>query len=143
MPYPEEMIAWMRAELADNGVAELKSADAVDSFLADKTGVAMVVVNSVCGCAAGAARPGILKALEGSVKPDKVGTVFAGNDTEAVQAVRSRMPQVPPSSPSVYIFKDGQPVSYVPRHVFEGGNPDSVAQRLASEFEKVLAGQQA
>ncbi|MBE7492685.1 MAG: BrxA/BrxB family bacilliredoxin [Planctomycetes bacterium] len=141
MPYPEEMIAWMRAELADNGVAELKTAEAVDKFLADKTGVAMVVVNSVCGCAAGAARPGILKALQHTVKPDKVGTVFAGNDTDAVANVRARMPQVPPSSPSVYIFKDGQPVSYVPRHVFEGGNPEAVAKRLVDEFEKVRAKQ--
>ena len=137
MPYPEEMIAWMRAELAEKGVNELKTADAVDQFLADKKGVAMVVVNSVCGCAAGAARPGILKALQHSVKPDKVGTVFAGNDVEAVNRVRSLMPQVPPSSPSVYIFKDGQPVSYVPRHVFEGGNPEGVAQKLIGEFEKV------
>lgn len=143
MPYPEEMIAWMRSELADNGVAELKTADAVEKFLGDKTGVAMVVVNSVCGCAAGAARPGILKALQNSLKPDKVGTVFAGNDTEAVATVRAKMPQVPPSSPSVYIFKNGQPVSYVPRHVFEGGNPEGVAQRLIGEFEKVCAKQTA
>lgn len=143
MPYPEEMISWMRAELADNGVNELKTADSVEKFLGDKQGVAMVVVNSVCGCAAGAARPGILKALQNAVKPDKVGTVFAGNDTDAVAAVRGKMPQVPPSSPSVYIFKNGEPVSYVPRHVFEGGNPDSVAKKLIGEFEKVCAGQTA
>lgn len=143
MPYPEEMIAWMRAELAEKGVNELKTADAVDQFLGDKKGVAMVVVNSVCGCAAGAARPGILKALQNSIKPDKVGTVFAGNDVEAVNKVRAMMPQVPPSSPSVYIFKDGQPVSYVPRHVFEGGNPEGVAKKLIGEFEKVCEKQTA
>jgi len=143
MPYPEEMIAWMRAELADKGIKELKSAQAAQDFLADSKGVSMVVVNSVCGCAAGAARPGILKALENVVKPDKVATVFAGNDTDAVSVVRAQMPQVPPSSPSVYIFKDGKPVSYVPRHVFEGGNPDSVAKKLIGEFEKVCARQSA
>jgi putative YphP/YqiW family bacilliredoxin len=137
------MIAWMRAELAEKGVNELKTADAVDQFLGDKKGVAMVVVNSVCGCAAGAARPGIIKALQNAIKPDKVGTVFAGNDVEAVNKVRAMMPQVPPSSPSVYIFKDGQPVSYVPRHVFEGGNPEGVAKKLIGEFEKVCEKQTA
>ncbi|MCC6466441.1 MAG: BrxA/BrxB family bacilliredoxin [Planctomycetes bacterium] len=139
MPYPEEMIAWMRAELTDAGVSELKTADAVEKFLAGAPGVSMVVLNSVCGCAAGAARPGVLKALQNSIKPDRVGTAFAGNDVDAVNNVRARMPQVPPSSPSVYLFKDGQPVAYVPRHVFEGGNPDTVAQRLVSEFEKHCA----
>jgi putative YphP/YqiW family bacilliredoxin len=140
MPYPEDMVAPMRAELAENGIEELRTAEAVEDFLRrNKDKTAMVVVNSVCGCAAGAARPGILKSLQGEVKPDAVGTVFAGNDVEAVACLRSKAPHAPPSSPSVYIFKQGEPVSYVPRHVFEGGNPEAVAGVLNQEYERLKA----
>ncbi len=138
MPYPEEMIAPMRAELADNGVEELRTADAVKDFLErNKDKSAMIVLNSVCGCAAGAARPGVLLSLEGDKKPAAVGTVFAGNDTDAVAYVRSLVPQAPPSSPSVFIFKQGKPVAYVPRHIFEGGYPESVAEHLRNEYAKL------
>jgi putative YphP/YqiW family bacilliredoxin len=137
MPYPEEMIAPMRAELTENGIEELRSASDAERWLeSNKDKTAMFVVNSVCGCAAGAARPGILLSLQQEVKPDSVATGFAGNDTESVNFVRSLVPQAPPSSPSVYIFKQGKPVSYVPRHVFEGGHPESVASHLAREYEK-------
>jgi putative YphP/YqiW family bacilliredoxin len=140
MPYPEEMIAPMRAELAENGVEELRTLEDAQSFLErNKDKTAMVVLNSVCGCAAGAARPGVLLSLQGEVKPDAVGTVFAGNDVDAVQYIRSLVPQVPPSSPSVYLFKNGEPVSYLPRHVFEGGHPESVAEALGGEFAKHCA----
>jgi putative YphP/YqiW family bacilliredoxin len=140
MPYPEEMIAPMRAELAENGVEELRSLEDAQNFLErNKDKTALVVVNSVCGCAAGAARPGILLALQGEIKPDAVGTVFAGNDTDATNYIRSLAPQVPPSSPSVYLFKNGQPVSYLPRHVFEGGHPETVAEALGGEFTRHCA----
>ena len=138
MPYPEEMIAPMRAELSDNGVEELRTADDVKQFLErNKDKNAMVVVNSVCGCAAGAARPGILLSLSKDKKPDAVGTVFAGNDTDAVNYVRSLVPNAPPSSPSVYLFKQGKPASYVPRHVFEGGYPEAVAEHLVNLYAKL------
>jgi putative YphP/YqiW family bacilliredoxin len=138
MPYPEEMIAPMRSELTDNGVEELRTADAVKDFLErNKDKSAMIVLNSVCGCAAGAARPGILLSLQADKKPDAVGTVFAGNDVDAVAAVRGLLPQAPPSSPSVYIFKQGTAVGYVPRHVFEGGHPEAVAEHLRGEYTKL------
>lgn len=138
MPYPEEMVAPMRAELTDKGVEELRTVEAVKEFLErNKDKSAMIVLNSVCGCAAGAARPGILLSLEGDPKPAAVGTVFAGNDSEAVNYVRSLVPQAPPSSPSVYMFKQGEPVAYVPRHVFEGGHPESVAEHLRGAYAKL------
>lgn len=138
MPYPEDMIAPMRAELTDNGVEELRSEEDAKAFLErNKDKTAMFVVNSVCGCAAGAARPGILLSLQNEHKPDAVGTAFAGNDVEAVNYVRSLVPQAPPSSPSVYIFKKGQPAAYVPRHVFEVGYPEAVAEHLVSEYAKL------
>jgi putative YphP/YqiW family bacilliredoxin len=137
MPYPEEMIAPMRSELSENGVEELRTADDAKAFLErNKDKVAMVVVNSVCGCAAGSARPGILLSLEGEKHPDAVGTVFAGNDTDATEYIRSLAPQMPPSSPSVYIFKNNEAVSYLPRHVFEAGSPETVADALSGEFSK-------
>jgi putative YphP/YqiW family bacilliredoxin len=140
MPYPEDMIAPMRAELAENGVEELRTLDDAKNFLErNKDKTAMVILNSVCGCAAGAARPGVLLSLQGEVKPDAVGTVFAGNDVEAVEYIRSLVPQAPPSSPSVYLFKNGEPVSYLPRHVFEGGHPESVAESLSGEYTKHCA----
>lgn len=138
MPYPEEMVAPMRAELTDNGVEELRTEDDVKQFLErNKDKSAMIVLNSVCGCAAGSARPGILLSLKGDKKPDAVGTVFAGNDSEAVNYVRGLVPQAPPSSPSTYIFKSGEPSAYVPRHVFESGHPEGVAEHLAKEYAKL------
>ncbi|MHC4839505.1 MAG: BrxA/BrxB family bacilliredoxin [Planctomycetota bacterium] len=140
MPYPEEMIAPMRAELADNGVTELKTQADVEAFMeANKTGTAMIVLNSVCGCAAGSARPGILKSLQAEVKPGAVGTSFAGNDSEAVNYVRGLAPDAPPSSPSVYLFKNGEASAYIPRHVFESGHPDQVADTLKDAYNNVCA----
>lgn len=138
MPYPEEMVAPMRAELTDNGIEELRSEEDVKSFLErNKDKSSMIVLNSVCGCAAGSARPGILLSLQGEHKPAAVGTCFAGNDTDAVNYVRSLVPQAPPSSPSAYVFKQGEPTAYVPRHVFESGHPESVAEHLAKEYAKL------
>lgn len=140
MPYPEEMIHPMRTELTDNGIEEVRTAADAQAWLErNKDKTALFVVNSVCGCAAGAARPGILLSLQGDAKPDAVATGFAGNDTESVNYIRSLVPQAPPSSPSVYLFKQGKPVAYVPRHVFEGGHPESVAEHLKREYEKHCA----
>lgn len=140
MPYPEEMIAPMRAELTDNGVTALNSQADVEAFMeANKAGSAMIVLNSVCGCAAGSARPGILMSLQNDVKPGAVGTCFAGNDVDAVNYVRGLFPDAPPSSPSVFIFKEGQPGAYIPRHVFESGMPQQVAETLKNAYADVCS----
>src|SRR5439155_15787260 len=120
MPYPEEMVAPMRAELTRAGVKELRTAADVDAFAKNQKGTALLVVNSVCGCAAGGARPGVTLALENVAKPDQVVTVFAGQDTEAVARARSLFAEYPPSSPSLALFKDGKVVHFVPRHQIEG-----------------------
>lgn len=139
MPYPEELVAPMRKELSSAGVQELRSAADVDNFMAQKSGTAMVIVNSVCGCAAGGARPGVKLALQNAAKPDRVATVFAGQDTEATQKARSYFADVPPSSPSIAIFKDGELVHFVPRHAIEGRPPQAIAQELTKVFDSVCA----
>ncbi|MEX2672507.1 MAG: BrxA/BrxB family bacilliredoxin [Phycisphaeraceae bacterium] len=139
MPYPELMVTPMREELVRLGVQELKTADDVQSFLAEKSGSAMIVINSVCGCAAGAARPAVAIALQHEVKPDRLATVFAGQDTEATQAVREAFPEAPPSSPSIMIIKDGELADYVPRHRIEGRDAQTIAQDLAGIFDTVTA----
>ena len=113
----------MRDELTAVGVEELETADAVDQFLADKSGSAMIVINSVCGCAAGSARPGIRLALRHDVTPDRVATVFAGQDLDATAKVRSYFAHIPPSSPSVALFRGGELVFMYPRHQIEGRHP--------------------
>jgi putative YphP/YqiW family bacilliredoxin len=126
----------MREELTSHGVQELRTADEVDSFMANKSGTAMIVVNSVCGCAAGQARPGVRLALQSSVKPDRVATVFAGQDIDATARARQFFSQFPPSSPSIVLFKDGEVVHFVPRHVIEGRDAMSVANGLNDAFVK-------
>ncbi|MEP7009258.1 MAG: BrxA/BrxB family bacilliredoxin [Acidobacteriota bacterium] len=124
----------MREELTSIGVEELLTADQVDKWMNEKTGTAMLVVNSVCGCAAGMARPGVRQALESDARPDRVATVFAGQDLEATARARGHMPQIPPSSPSIAIFKDGELVYFLPRHRIEGRSADQVAADLSSAF---------
>jgi putative YphP/YqiW family bacilliredoxin len=102
-------------------------------------GTTMVVVNSVCGCAAGGARPGVAKALENSVKPDNLYTVFAGQDLEATERVRSYFTGMPPSSPAVAILRDGELVAFMPRHHIEGRTPDMIAASLVSAFNEICA----
>ncbi len=136
MPYPEEMIAPMREELASIGVQELRDADEVDAFLNQKTGTTMVVVNSVCGCAAGGARPGVALSLQHENRPDRVGTVFAGQDVEATQRAREFCDGIPPSSPSIALFKNGELVHFVPRHHIEGRDPQSIAFDLVTAFDE-------
>lgn len=139
MPYSELMVKPMREELTSIGVQELKTAQEVDAFMADKTGTAMLVVNSVCGCAAGMARPGIRQALSQGRKPDRVATVFAGQDLEATARARSYFADIPPSSPSIAFLKDGELVYFIPRHRIEGRSADAVAGELVTVFEEHCA----
>lgn len=136
MPYPEMLVAPMRAELTNNGFTELKSADEVVAAMSDNNDTTLVVVNSVCGCAAGSARPGIIKSLNSAKKPAKLLTVFAGQDLDAVSKVREFMVPFPPSSPAVALFKNGEIVHMVERHMIEGRTADMVADNLAAAFEQ-------
>jgi bacilliredoxin len=139
VPYPELMVKPMRDELTIAGIRELRTADEVDAFMADKEGTALLVVNSVCGCAAGQARPGVRAALEGAVKPERLATVFAGQDLEAAKRAREYFADVPPSSPSIALFKDGELAYFVPRHRIENRSAGEVAADLAAAFERVCA----
>ena len=134
--YPAEIVLPMKAELTDNGFDELATASEVDDTL-QKEGTTLVVINSVCGCAAGACRPGVLMAVHNSTKrPDRLTTAFAGFDTEAVNQVRSHLLPYPPSSPAIALFKDGKLVSMMERHQIEGRPAQVIAQHLISEFDK-------
>lgn len=136
MPYPEIMIRPMREELTRLGVEELKTPEQVDAALKDAKGTVMVVVNSVCGCAAGKARPGIALALEHEVRPDRITTVFAGGDIEATERAREYFKGYHPSSPSVAILKDGQVVYMLERHQIENKWPQQIAQELTTAFDQ-------
>ncbi len=133
--YPEEMVAPMREDLTSVGFNEFRTADDVDNHLADHKGTTLVVVNSVCGCAAGAARPGIKWAVQNSEKkPDVLATVFAGVDKDAVDKVRAHTLPYPPSSPSIALFKDGELVHFVERHHIEGRNAEMIGNHLVEVF---------
>jgi len=133
--YPEEMVAPMRQDLKSVGFNEFKTADDVENHLADHKGTSLIVVNSVCGCAAGAARPGIKWAVQNSgKKPDVLATVFAGVDKDAVDAVRASTLPYPPSSPSIALFKDGELVHFVERHHIEGRNAEMIGNHLVEVF---------
>jgi putative YphP/YqiW family bacilliredoxin len=139
MPYPELMIRPMREELTRLGVEELKTPEQVDAALKDAKGTTMVVVNSICGCAAGKARPGIALALENEVKPDRITTVFAGGDIEATERAREYFKGYQPSSPSIAILKDGEVVYMMERHQIENKWPQQIAQELTTAFEQHCA----
>jgi putative YphP/YqiW family bacilliredoxin len=139
VPYSPLLVKPMREELTSIGVEELLTPEDVDRFMAEKNGTAMLVVNSVCGCAAGMARPGIRLALQGGRKPDRVATVFAGQDLEATARARSYMADIPPSSPSIAFFKDGELVYFLPRHRIEGRDAQSVAGDLQQVFTEHCA----
>lgn len=134
MPYPEQMVAPMRAELVSAGVRELLTPSDVDAWFAQQQGTALLLVNSVCGCAAGSARPAVKLALENEQRPARVATVFAGQDLEATARARELIGDVPPSSPSIAMFKDGQLVHFVPRHLIEGQSAEVVAVELIDAF---------
>src|ERR671917_179048 len=136
MPYPEIMIRPMREDLTRLGVEELRTPEAVDETVQNSKGTLMVVVNSICGCAAGKARPGIALALEHDVKPDRVATVFAGADIEATERARSYFTGYQPSSPSIALLKDGKLVYMLERYEIEGKGPEQIAQELTAAFDE-------
>src|SRR5215468_5868543 len=132
--YPEMMIVPMRQELATAGITEARTASEVEAAIRQK-GTVMVVVNSVCGCAAGKMRPGVRAALRNSVRPDRMITVFAGQDREATDTARRHFASYPPSSPSIGILRDGQLVYMMERRDIEMSSPEMIASALARAFE--------
>lgn len=139
MRYDPIMVKPMRQELSAIGFEELLTPEDVDRFMAQDSGTALVVVNSVCGCAAGMARPGVRLALQQGPRPDRLGTVFAGMEVDAVARARGHFGDYPPSSPSLALFRDGELVHFVPRHHIEGRTAQQVAADLVSALEKHCA----
>lgn len=135
MRYPEEMVKPMRKELTDAGFTQLMSTEDVENAL-EQNGTTLVMVNSVCGCAAGSARPGVVLSLTADKKPDHLTTVFAGMEMEATDKARELMKPYPPSSPSIALFKDGELVHMIERHHIEGRPAQMIAQNLAQAYEE-------
>jgi putative YphP/YqiW family bacilliredoxin len=134
--YPEEIVIPFKEELTENGFAELVTTGEVDKAVAEE-GTTLIVINSVCGCSAGTARPGVLLALESSSKkPDHLATSFAGFDIEAVDKIREYLLPYPPSSPSIALFKDGRLVHFIERHNIERRSPQMIASNLSAAFEE-------
>jgi putative YphP/YqiW family bacilliredoxin len=134
--YPEMMVAPLRREVTELGAQELRTPDAVDAFLdAAKDGSAVLVVNSICGCSAGSMRPGLALALEGGLRPDAFGTVFAGADLEATSRARELFAPYPPSSPAVALFHKGELVFMLERQHIQGKPPEAIAAALMTAFE--------
>lgn len=134
--YPVEIVQPMKEELTENGFKELVTKDEVESQLKEK-GTTLVMINSVCGCSAGSARPGVLMAVANAPKkPDHLTTSFAGFDMEAVQTLRQHLMPYPPSSPAIALFKDGQLVHFIERHQIEGRPAQMIATNLISAFEE-------
>jgi len=132
--YPEELVSPMREELTSAGVEELRTREDVDKLLQDHKGTTLIMINSVCGCAAGSARPGLRLALQNETLPEKVTTVFAGVDREATEHVRMYLMGYPPSSPSMALIKDGQIVHFIPRLAIEGYMPEQISENLKEAF---------
>ena len=139
MPYPEYLIAPMRGEMTDMGARELRTAEAVDDVVKNSDGVVMLVVNSVCGCAAGKARPGIAKALQNKNRPDVVATVFAGADIEATDRARQYFTGYAPSSPSLGLLRDGKLIYMMERSQIEVRNAETIAEDLVRAFDQHCA----
>lgn len=134
--YPTEIVTPMKAELTEHGFVELLDKDAVENQL-KANGTTLVMINSVCGCAAGSARPGVVMAvMNAEKKPDHLATAFAGFDIDAVNAVRQHLSPYPPSSPSVALFKDGELVHFLERHNIEGKSAQMIANNLIAAFEE-------
>ncbi len=133
--YPESMVKPMKAELVTFGFEDLTTPESVKEAINSK-GSVLVVVNSVCGCAAGAARPGVKLAVQGTKRPDRITTVFAGFDTEAVAEARKYFAPYPPSSPAMALFKDGKLVHFVERHHIEGRSAQMIAENLQLAFNE-------
>ena len=136
MPYPEYLTAPMRGEMTEMGATELRTAAAVDDIVKNSTGVVMMVVNSVCGCAAGKARPGIAKALQHQNRPDVLATVFAGADIEATDRARQYFSGYAPSSPSIGLLRDGKLLYMMERSQIETRNADMIAAELTQAFDE-------
>lgn len=133
--YPEELVMPMKAELTDKGFEDLTTPEAVNEAL-KKEGTTLLMINSVCGCAAGAARPGVLFSVTGDKKPDHLATVFAGFDKDAVIEARKHLAPFPPSSPCVALFKDGELVHMLERHHIEGNPAGAIAANLQGAYEE-------
>jgi len=135
--YPEEIVIPMKEELTENGFQELLTSQEVEQQLG-KQGTTLVMINSVCGCSAGSARPGVLMAVANTTgkKPDYLTTSFAGFDIDAVKTLRQHMMPYPPSSPAIALFKDGQLVHFIERHQIEGRPAQVIAQNLVNAFEQ-------
>ncbi len=134
--YPEQIVIPMKEELTENGFNELVTNEEVDNALT-QDGTALVVINSVCGCSAGTARPGVLLAVEqSSKKPDRLTTSFAGFDIDAVNKIREHLLPYPPSSPSIALFKNGNLVHFIERHNIEGRSAQMIANNLSAAFEE-------
>ena len=134
--YPAQIVIPMKEELTDNGFDEMVTSEAVDTQLSQK-GTTLVMINSVCGCSAGSARPGVLMAVHNTAKkPDHLATSFAGFDVDAIKTLRERLLPYPPSSPAIALFKDGQLVHFIERHQIEGRPAQMIAQNLLSAFEE-------
>ena len=133
--YPEELVLPMKAELTDKGFQDLTTPAQVDEAI-KQSGTTLLVINSVCGCAAGAARPGVLYSLTGEKKPDHLVTAFAGFDTEAVAEARRLLAPFPPSSPAVALFKDGELVHMLERHHIEGNPAGAIAANLQAAYDE-------
>jgi putative YphP/YqiW family bacilliredoxin len=139
MPYPEMLIAPMRGEMTAMGAKELKTVAEVDAAVTNTKGTLMIVVNSVCGCAAGKARPGIAMAMQHAVKPDVLATVFAGGDVEATDRARGYFAGYAPSSPSIGILRDGKLVYMMERRDIETRSAEMIAAELTLAFDRVCA----
>tara|TARA_B100001250_G_scaffold409885_1_gene435135 strand:- start:183 stop:596 length:414 start_codon:yes stop_codon:yes gene_type:complete len=132
--YPEEICTPMRQELTNAGFKELKTGEDVENLFNNKSGTFLLFINSVCGCAAGSARPGVIMSAENSKKPDQLTTVFAGQDKEATMKAREYMSPYPPSSPSIALFKDGQLVHFIERHEIEGNLKGVICENLINAY---------
>ena len=139
MPYPPALVAPMRAEMTRMGARELTTSAEVDAAIGDQKGTTLVFVNSVCGCAAANARPGLAMALQHAARPQEVVTVFAGQDVEATARARQYFSEYQPSSPSMALFRDGEVVHFVHRHQIEGRSPKAVAAELTAAFDRYCA----
>ena len=134
--YPAELVAPMKKDLVNVGFTELLTADEVDNTIKNTAGTLLVVVNSVCGCAAGNMRPGVKLSINGEKSPTKLATVFAGVDQEAVAQARKHFLPYPPSSPSIALFKDGELVHFLERHHIEGGTAQMIAENLQEAYNE-------
>ena len=134
--YPEEIVAPIKSELTEIGFNELLTAEAVDDLMNEKSGTALIMVNSVCGCAAANARPAVRMAIDNDKKPNKLTTVFAGVDQDAVAQARKYFLPYPPSSPSIALMKDGKLVHFIERHHIEGRPAELIAENLKAAFDE-------